>query len=60
MGTSQKDTGLMFEILPLRQSMMVVMLEDPELTSTHKDTKSTSIYAIIPSEKDLKLAKQLV
>lgn len=50
----------MFEILPLRQSMMVVMLEDPELTSTHKDTKSTSIYAIIPSEKDLKLAKQLV
>lgn len=39
---------------------MVVMLEDPELTSTHKDTKSTAIYAIIPSEKDLKLAKQLL
>ena len=31
----------------------MMVLEDPEPTSTHGHTKSTATYGIIPSEKEL-------
>ena len=37
---------------PLDQDFKMAAKEDPELTSSHRHTKSTATYRTVPSEKD--------